>query len=118
MKKEREKQNMLQDGTSLAVQWLRFCTSTAEGVGSIPGQGSKILHVSQHGKKKKKMLQDVKVWQVCSKTCNERGQNKTGTEAGPIHLGFMPGCESGFAAKVDGKSMTIKNKSGSSLALQ
>ena len=86
-------------------------------MGSIPGQGSKILHASRHGKKKK-MLQDVKVWQVCSKACNERGQNQTGTEAWPIHLGFTPGRESGFAAKVDGKSMTIKNMSGTSLALQ
>ena len=29
-------------GTSLVVQWLGLCTSTAEGVGSIPGQGTKI----------------------------------------------------------------------------
>ena len=29
-------------GNSLAVQWLGFCTFTAEGVGSIPGQGIKI----------------------------------------------------------------------------
>ena len=27
-------------GTSLAVQWLRLCTSTAGGAGSIPGRGS------------------------------------------------------------------------------
>ena len=27
-------------GTSLAVQWLRFHTSTVEGVGSITGQGT------------------------------------------------------------------------------
>ena len=31
-------------GTSLAVQWLRLCASTAGGTGSIPGQGTKILH--------------------------------------------------------------------------
>ena len=71
------------------VQWLRLQASTAWGMGLIPGQGSKILHASRPGQKKK-MLQDVKVRQVCSKACNERGQSKTGTEAWPIHLGFMP----------------------------
>ena len=30
--------------TSLAVQWLRLHASTAGGTGSIPGQGTKILH--------------------------------------------------------------------------
>ena len=38
--------------TSLAVQWLRLCASTAEGAGLIPGQGSKILHAAWHGQKK------------------------------------------------------------------
>ena len=28
-------------GTSLVVQWLRLCASTAGGTGSIPGQGTK-----------------------------------------------------------------------------
>ena len=31
-------------GTSLAVQWLRVCTSTAGGTGSIPGRGIRIPH--------------------------------------------------------------------------
>ena len=31
-------------GTSLAVQWLRLHTSTAAGMGSILGQGTKIPH--------------------------------------------------------------------------
>ena len=44
-------------GTSLAVQWLRFRTSTARGVGSIPGRGNKIPHVAWHGQKKKKIFQ-------------------------------------------------------------
>ena len=30
-------------GTSLAVQWLRFRTPNAGGMGSIPGPGTKIL---------------------------------------------------------------------------
>ena len=41
-------------GTSLVVQCLRFHVSTAGGMGSIPGQGTKILQVTQHGTKKKK----------------------------------------------------------------
>ena len=28
-------------GTSLLVQWLRFCTPDAGGLGSIPGQGTR-----------------------------------------------------------------------------
>ena len=43
-------------GTSLAVQWLSLHTSTAGSVGSLPGQGNKILHAMQHGKKKKSEL--------------------------------------------------------------
>ncbi len=31
----------LMKGTSLAVQWLGLCAFTAEGLGSIPGQGTK-----------------------------------------------------------------------------
>ena len=34
-------------GTSLAVQWLRLGASTAGGMGSIPGWGTKILHAPQ-----------------------------------------------------------------------
>ena len=41
-------------GMSLMVQWLGLCASTAGGVGSIPGQGTKILKAMQHGQKKKK----------------------------------------------------------------
>ena len=40
-----------------AVLWLRLQASTAGGVGSIPGQGTKIPHdtwLSQKKKKKKK----------------------------------------------------------------
>ena len=41
-------------GTSLVVQWLRLFTSTAEGMGLIPGWGTKILNALWHSKKKKK----------------------------------------------------------------
>ena len=40
-------------GTSLVVQWLRLHASTAVGAGSIPGQGTKIPHATQHGQTKK-----------------------------------------------------------------
>ena len=36
-------------GTSLAVQWLGFCASTAGGTSSIPDQVTKILHAARHG---------------------------------------------------------------------
>ena len=40
--------------TSLVVQWLRLCASTAEGVGSIPGWGSSTCHVVRPKKKKER----------------------------------------------------------------
>ena len=33
------------------VQWLRLCASTAEGMGLISGQGTKILHAAWHDQK-------------------------------------------------------------------
>ena len=36
-------------GTSLAVQWLPLHASTVGGLGSIPGQGTKIPHGLWHG---------------------------------------------------------------------
>ena len=46
--------------TSLLVQWLRLCTSTAGDTGSIPSPGTKIPHAMPHlavqKKKKKKSL--------------------------------------------------------------
>ena len=38
--------------TSLAVHWLRFDTSTEDGTGSTPGQGTKIPQAEQCGQKK------------------------------------------------------------------
>jgi len=43
----------VQFGTSLGVQWLRLHASTAGGVGSIPGQGTKIPYASAWPKKKR-----------------------------------------------------------------
>ena len=41
--------------TSLVVQWLRFHTSNAGGMGLIPGWGMKIPLASRHSQKKKKL---------------------------------------------------------------
>ena len=35
------------EGTSLAAQWLGCHASTAGGIGSTPGHGTKILHATQ-----------------------------------------------------------------------
>ena len=37
--------------TSLAVQWLRLRASNTGGMGTIPGQGTKIPHAARHGQK-------------------------------------------------------------------
>ena len=41
-------------GNSLTVQWLGLCTFSAEGPGSIPSQGTKILQAVWCGQKTKK----------------------------------------------------------------
>ena len=43
--------------TSLAVQWLTFWVSTAENVGSIPGQGTKIPQGERCGQKRRKKIE-------------------------------------------------------------
>ena len=40
-------------GASLVVQWLRLHASTAGGMGSIPGRGTKIPHAAWHSHEKK-----------------------------------------------------------------
>ena len=52
--RNQEKRKESLPGTSLEVQRLRFHVSTAGDMGLIPGQGTKILQVTQHGGKKKK----------------------------------------------------------------
>ena len=41
-------------GTFLVVQWLRLYAPTAEGMGSILGQGTKVLHATWYRQKKQK----------------------------------------------------------------
>ena len=38
-------------GTSLAVQWLRLYVLNTEGMVSVPGWGTQILHVMLSGQK-------------------------------------------------------------------
>ena len=43
-------------GISLVVQWLGLCASTAGGMGSIPGGGTKIPHAPWYGQKQKEKI--------------------------------------------------------------
>lgn len=58
-------------GTSLEVQCLRLCAAIGGVTGSIPGQGSKILHAFWHGKKKKKHEDMPKVVVPIINKCKE-----------------------------------------------
>jgi len=70
----------ISEGTSLVAQWLRLHVSTAGGLDSIPGQGTKIPHALQvwPKKKKKSMSTDINQqytvsmrWKVqCTKDVN------------------------------------------------
>ena len=50
---------ILKSETSLVVQWLRLCASTAGGIGSIPGWGTKIWHAVQSGQKEKEKKRKI-----------------------------------------------------------
>ena len=52
--------------TSLAVQWLRFGAFIARGLGSVPGQGTKIPQASlcSQKKKKKDFGDQVQEWEL------------------------------------------------------
>ena len=59
-------------GASLEFQWLRCHASTAGGIGSIPGQGTKIPHATQSSQKKKRKqisgwkgeIQEGRPWKI------------------------------------------------------
>ena len=57
VEREKERDTVIKNKvlrTSVVVQWLRGCTfnaSNAEGTGSIPGWGTKILRARWHGQK-------------------------------------------------------------------
>ena len=48
-------------GNSLEVQWLGLHVFIAEGTGSIPGRGTKILHAMLWGQKRKKTGNNQKI---------------------------------------------------------
>ena len=50
---QKEKRNRRAE-TCLVAQWLTLCTSTEGGMGSIPGQGTKISHAAWCGKRENK----------------------------------------------------------------
>ena len=45
--------NFCAQGSSPASQWLALCDFTAQGPGSVPGWGTKILQANQSSLKKK-----------------------------------------------------------------
>ena len=49
---------MRSSGTSLEVQWLRLCASTAGGAGPISGWGTKIPHATWCGGKKRRKMRN------------------------------------------------------------
>ena len=75
-KHKTNKQKKWSHRTSLAVQRLRLCISTAESVGSIPGRGPKTLHAvwcgqkslkKKEGKKKRCHKWSITEWDFCPK---------------------------------------------------
>ena len=64
-------------GNSLAVQWLRLLVLTAEGLGSIRGQGTKISQTVRCGQKTNKQTKPKKTMLLSEKNKrkNETRQN-------------------------------------------
>ena len=73
------------------VQWLRLHTATAGGTGSIPGQGTKILHVTQQKKKRKRNIvtSGVLVNTDVQYTLKGREEAQTGREKNLLNF-FLP----------------------------
>ena len=66
-------------GNSLFLQWLALCNFTAKGLGSSPGQGSKILHKSP---KRKKNLHMKSFFLKHTKQRERKEDRKGGKERG------------------------------------
>ena len=52
--KQKETHRLRKQRDSQVIQWLRLCAFTAEGVGSIPGQGTEIPQAASGAKKERK----------------------------------------------------------------
>ena len=70
--------------TSLAVQWLRLCTSNSRAVDSIPGQKAKIPHASRPRN------QNIKQKQYCNKFDKDftKKMNELSQKAGAMDSRF------------------------------
>ena len=88
--------------TSLVVQWLRLCASTAGGTGSVPAWGTKIPHAVQYGQEKKFYVlyyifpfvnsKEVRIFKT--RTSTKRGFPGGSVEDLPINAGdrgWIPG---------------------------
>ena len=73
-----QKENCL--GNTLVVQWLEFCTSTAEGMGLILDQGSKIQQAMWQKKKKERKLIIISQWGIVGK----QGLDTVSLTLGPV----------------------------------
>ena len=75
---------------SLVVQWLGLCAFTAEGLGSIPGQGTKIPQATWHSqrikKKNRRYVQQLKLWTLRPLTVLYKRKRVQG--GGPENLGL------------------------------
>ena len=57
---------------------VKTLSSQSQGIGSIPGQGTKIPYVSRHGQKLKTHTQYI--YRVCQTVISAMEKNETGTE--------------------------------------
>ena len=88
--------------SSLVVQWLQLCTSTAEGMGSIPGQGLRFHKLCGEKKKNKNnsiTLQERGAWEkgphntivgAESKWASINGKTKQAVRKGENLTWFIP----------------------------
>ena len=72
-------------GSSLVVQWLRHCASTAEGAGSIPAMRIKIPHVWP---KKKKLVERKKEKRISLEDARESMNSKANLNGKRIQQGI------------------------------
>ena len=77
-------------GTSLVVQRLRLCASTAGGAGSIPGLGIKIPHAAWFSQRNKKNPKQTKKQ---SHTASERGSGSRQSQSLTVPYGAQDGLE-------------------------
>ena len=55
-------------GNFLAFQWLEFRAFTAKGLGSLPGEATKIQQATQYGQKKRKKVKSERTFVISQDT--------------------------------------------------